>query len=73
MPKIVISDTSTLILFQKIEQFELLNKLYGEVVTTPEIAEEYGPNGLQLNQYQTENIRNFSKHKLIGAKLVQLP
>ncbi len=42
MLKIVISDTSTLILFQKIEQFDLLKKLYGKVITTPEIADEYG-------------------------------
>ncbi|OQX96411.1 MAG: hypothetical protein B6I20_14455 [Bacteroidetes bacterium 4572_117] len=42
MLKIVISDTSTLILFQKIEQLDLLEKLYGKVITTPEIADEYG-------------------------------
>lgn len=42
MPKIVISDTSTLILFQKIEQLNLLHKLYIELLTTPEIAQEYG-------------------------------
>ncbi len=42
MPKIVISDTSTLILFQKIEQLELLKKVYGELITTPEVANEYG-------------------------------
>lgn len=42
MPKIVISDTSTLILFQKIDEFDVLRKVYQELVTTPEIAEEYG-------------------------------
>ena len=42
MPKVVISDTSTLILFQKIEHLNLLNKVYGELITTPEIAKEYG-------------------------------
>lgn len=42
MPKVVISDTSALILFQKIEHLNLLNKVYGELITTPEIAEEYG-------------------------------
>lgn len=34
MPKIVISDTSTLILFQKINEFNLLQKVYGELITT---------------------------------------
>jgi predicted nucleic acid-binding protein len=42
MPKIVISDTSTLILFHKIDEFNLLQKVYGELFTTPEIAEEFG-------------------------------
>jgi len=42
MHKVVISDTSTLIIFQKIEEFDLLNKVYGDLLTTPEIAEEYG-------------------------------
>jgi predicted nucleic acid-binding protein len=44
MPKVVISDTSILILFRKIDQFKLLEKVYGELITTPEIAEEFGEN-----------------------------
>jgi predicted nucleic acid-binding protein len=42
MPKVVISDTSTLILFHKIDELNLLQRVYGELMTTPEIAEEYG-------------------------------
>jgi len=42
MPKTVISDTSTLILFQKIDEFNLLQEVYGELITTPEIAKEFG-------------------------------
>lgn len=42
MHKTVISDTSTLILFHKIEHLDLLEKVYGELITTPEIAEEFG-------------------------------
>jgi predicted nucleic acid-binding protein len=42
MPKTVISDTSTLILFHKINHFEILEKVYGELFTTPEIADEFG-------------------------------
>ena len=44
MPKIVISDTSTLIIFHKINSFDLLEKVYGELITTPEIAKEFGEN-----------------------------
>jgi len=42
MHSIVISDTSTLILFSKINEFNLLEKVYGQLTTTPEIAEEFG-------------------------------
>lgn len=44
MPKIIISDTSTLILFKKIEQIDLLEKVYDNLVTTPEVAAEFGDN-----------------------------
>jgi len=44
MPNIVISDTSTLIIFHKINSFDLLEKVYGELITTPEIAKEFGEN-----------------------------
>lgn len=42
MPDIVISDTSALIILQKIDELNLLNKIYGELLTTPEIINEFG-------------------------------
>ncbi len=42
MRKIIISDTSTLILFHKIEEMSILHGVYGEIITTPEVAEEFG-------------------------------
>lgn len=42
MPKIVISDASTLILFDKIDEIGILQKVYGELITTSEVAEEFG-------------------------------
>lgn len=42
MHKVVISDTSILIIFQKIGQLNLLYRLYGEIFTTPEVTKEYG-------------------------------
>ena len=43
MPKrIIISDTSSLIALTNIRELEILKNVYGEVVITPEIAEEYG-------------------------------
>ena len=42
MPDIVIADTSTLIIFQKIDHLDLLKKVYSTLITTPEIAREFG-------------------------------
>jgi predicted nucleic acid-binding protein len=42
MPKTIISDTSCFILLSKIGELELLNKIYGRVMTTVDIAAEYG-------------------------------
>lgn len=41
MHKIVISDTSCLILLNKIGELDLLRKVYDSVSTTPEIAKEF--------------------------------
>lgn len=42
MRNTIISDTSILIIFQKIGHLTLLNQVYGDILITPEIAEEYG-------------------------------
>lgn len=42
MPKVVISDTTPLIIFQKLGKLDILEKVYGQLITTPEIALEYG-------------------------------
>lgn len=42
MPKTIISDTSCLIVLSKIGAFELLQKVYGQIITTSDIAKEFG-------------------------------
>jgi len=42
MSKVVISDTSCFIILSKINELELLHKVYENILTTPEIAAEYG-------------------------------
>ncbi len=62
MPRIVISDTSILILFQKIDEFNLLQKIYGELITTPEIAEEFGdklPYWIKIQSVKDKRYQNF--------------
>lgn len=42
MHKAIISDTSCLILLDKIGELIILNKLFGTIITTSEVAEEFG-------------------------------
>lgn len=42
MHKVVISDTSCLIVLEKINELRLLPKVYQQILTTPEIAAEFG-------------------------------
>ncbi|ADB37062.1 DUF3368 domain-containing protein [Spirosoma linguale] len=42
MPKIIISDTSCFILLTNIGELDLLHKVYNQVVTTVDIATEFG-------------------------------
>jgi predicted nucleic acid-binding protein len=61
MPKVVISDTSTLILFHKIDEFYLLQKVYGELITTTEIAEEFGEKLPEWIKVQTVTDKKYQK------------
>ncbi len=42
MPKAIISDTSCFIVLTNVGELDLLQKVYGQIVTTPEIAAEFG-------------------------------
>ena len=42
MPKTIISDTSCFIILTNIGELDLLHKVYGEIVTTTDIAVEFG-------------------------------
>ena len=67
MPKFVISDTSTLILFHKINHLDLLEKVYGKLITTPEIAKEFGeelPNWVKVQSVTDKKYQNFLKTQL---------
>ena len=42
MPKTIISDTSCFIILSNIGELDLLQKVYGHIITTQEIANEFG-------------------------------
>jgi uncharacterized protein len=44
MSKVVISDTSCFIAFDRINQIELLHKIFDSVLTTPNVLKEFGKN-----------------------------
>lgn len=42
MHRTIISDTSILVILHKIDELNILEKVYSEIITTPEVAEEFG-------------------------------
>lgn len=63
MPDIIISDTSCLIVLAKIGELELLKKLYGSIITTEDIAKEFGeelPNWIEVKQ-----INDYFKQRIL--------
>ena len=62
MHRIVISDTSTLIILHKINELNILKLVYGELITTPEIAEEFGeklPDWIMVQSVTDEKYQRF--------------
>jgi len=60
MPKTIISDTSCFIILSNIGELNLLQKVYGQIITTIEIATEFGeqlPDWVSIHQV----IRNANK------------
>lgn len=61
MQKTIISDTSCLILLEKIGELELLHKVFGEILITQEIADEYGLNLPEWISIQNSTNKNYQK------------
>src|SRR5688572_3925573 len=52
MPKTIVSDTSCFIILTNIGELDLLQKVYGQIITTAEVAFEFGetlPEWVQIN------------------------
>lgn len=62
MHRIVISDTSCLILLHKIGELDLLRKVYDSVSTTPEVVEEFQdelPNWIKIESVRDKKYQAF--------------
>ena len=58
MPETIISDTSCLIILNNIGELELLPKIYGRIITTSEVANEYGellPEWIEIKSVKDKN------------------
>ena len=67
MPEVVISDASCLIVLTKIGELDVLQRLYGIVLTTPVVAAEFGrslPEWIQL-----ESARNIRQEQELAKQL----
>lgn len=52
MPKTIVSDTSCFIILTNIGELDLLQKVYGQIITTAEVAFEFGetlPSWVEIN------------------------
>lgn len=58
MPDTIISDSSCLIVFDKMNELNILNELYGKIFTTTEVAAEYGkalPDWIEIKEVKNKN------------------
>jgi predicted nucleic acid-binding protein len=75
MHKVVIADTSCLILFSKIELIYILHLLYSDVIVTPEVANEFGeplPQWINIQSAKPENIFLFEHNNLDMGEITSL-
>ena len=66
-PKTIISDTSCFIVLSKIGELDLLQKVYGEITTTTQIADEFGetlPVWIKI-----ENVKDKYRLKLLELQI----
>lgn len=67
MPKTIISDTSCFIILSNISELELLHKIYGEIITTIDIAAEFGetlPGWVEIKK-----VKDVSKQQLLELQI----
>ena len=67
MHKTIISDTSCFIILSKINELDLLKKVYGQIFTTPDIVEEFDE---MLPEWViVENVSDKSKQRILELQI----
>lgn len=75
MHKVVIADTSCLILYSKIGLIHILHSLYSDVIVTPEVANEFGesmPEWISVQYAKPSNITLFEIYNLGAGETTSL-
>jgi predicted nucleic acid-binding protein len=75
MHRVVIADTSCLILYSKIGLMYILHALYAEVMVTPEVADEFGetlPEWINIQDANSESISLFETYNLGAGEVTSL-
>jgi len=67
MQKIIVSDTSCLILLQKLQQLNLLKELFGKIIITKEVEDEF--KGDLPDFFQIQNPKDPNYHKILSTFL----
>ena len=67
MHKTIISDTSCFIILSKIQELDLLKKVYGQIITTSDIVEEFGE---KLPEWIIiENVSDKSRQRILELQI----
>jgi hypothetical protein len=67
MPRTIISDTSCFIILTNIGEFILLEKIYGKVITTIEVATEFGetlPDWVEIKNAENKLVKELLEFQL---------
>jgi predicted nucleic acid-binding protein len=67
MPKTIISDTSCFIILTNIGELELLHKVYGQIITTTDIAIEYGE--ILPDWVEIEDVKDKYRQQLLEMQI----
>lgn len=67
MHRTIIADTSCFIIFSKIDELELLHKVYGQITTTVDIAMEYG--ALLPEWVEIVEVKDKSKQQILELQI----
>ena len=67
MQKVIIADSSCLILLEKIGELALLHRVFGEIVVTKEVANEFGE--ILPDWFHVVEVKNQSFQKMLEASL----